>query len=203
MPSGGTGRVREALGALQRAFSKDDPQDLLDSEPLDSKPRALEFDPQNGLLLGAEFSLFGTVSAALVFNDGVVAGISLALSGSRARYFKGLDFEILYKKVGEGLGVYQTELRLPDGLRQVELGAVSMTIPTVGLEIYTNGAFSVDLGFPRQKDFSRSFQLQVFPYLGKGGLYFARLDGATAPRLPSDYDRGRGTFEPVLALVWV
>ena len=112
----------------------------------------------------------------------MVAGVSLGLSGARARYFRGLDFEILYKKVAEGIGVYQTEVRLPDSIRQIELGAVSVTIPELALEIYTNGNFRVDLGFPRNNDFSRSFQLQVFPYLGKGGFYFARLEGRTAPR---------------------
>ena len=113
----------------------------------------------------------------LVFNDGIIAGVSIGLSGDRARYLRGLDFEILYKKVSEGLGVYQVELRVPDAIRQIELGQVSITIPIVALEIYTNGNFRVDLGFPKNNDFSRLFQLQVFPFIGSGGFYLAGWEG--------------------------
>ena len=187
-------RVRDVLELMKTSFTGANPA----GHPL-TKP--LKFDAQRGLLLGAEFSLFGTLSTKLVFNDGVVAGVSLGVSGDRARYFRGLDFEILYKKISEGLGVYQVELKVPDSIRQIELGAVSITIPQVALEIYTNGNFRVDLGFPKNSDFSRSFQLQVFPYLGSGGFYFAVLEGATVPRLPADRDQNLKSdrFRPALA----
>ena len=73
-------RVSDALGLMQQAFSKNDPFELLLKENA-----GLTFDPQRGLLIGARFSLFGTLSTSLVFNDGVVAGVSLGLSGPRAR----------------------------------------------------------------------------------------------------------------------
>ncbi len=194
LPQPGKERVGDVLKLMKKSFTGANPT----GHPL-AKP--LKFDAQRGLLLGAHFSLFGTLSTALVFNDGVVAGVSLGLSGPRARYFRGLDFEILYKKVSEGLGVYQIDLQVPDAIRQIELGAVSITIPQVALEIYTNGNFRVDLGFPKKNDFSRSFQLQVFPYLGSGGFYFALLGGATAPRLPADRDKNLKLkrFRPALA----
>ena len=134
----------------------------------------------------------------LVFNDGIIAGVSIGLSGDRARYLRGLDFEILYKKVSEGLGVYQVELRVPDAIRQIELGQVSITIPIVALEIYTNGNFRVDLGFPKNNDFSRSFQLQVFPFIGSGGFYLAGWEGRPTKRLPRDSIYKPEAFDPVL-----
>ena len=182
-------RVSEAIALMRDAFDVGGPK--LSGGPL-------SFNAQSGLLIAADFWLLETLSMKLVFNDGIIAGVSIGLSGDRARYLRGLDFEILYKKVSEGLGVYQVELRVPDAIRQIELGQVSITIPIVALEIYTNGNFRVDLGFPKNNDFSRSFQLQVFPFIGSGGFYFGRLEGATTKRLPRDSIYKPEAFDPVL-----
>ena len=190
-------RVRETIAVMSNAFNVDNPKSIL------APDSGLKFDTRSGLLVGVDFSLLGFLSMALVFNDGVIAGVSLGLSTARARYFQGLDFEVLYKKVNESVGVYQIDLQLPDAIRQIELGQVSITAPSISLELYTNGNFRVDLGFPKNNDFARSFQLQVFPFIGAGGFYFAMLDGATTPRLPRDNafppDQFPGRFRPVLA----
>src|SRR6185436_6300596 len=73
--------------------------------------------------------------------------------------------------------------------------AVTIVLPVIALEIYTNGNFKVDLGFPRNRDFSRSFSLQMGPFMGFGGLYFASLTGATSRRVPQIVN---GEFHPVL-----
>ena len=75
------------------------------------------------------------------------------------------------------------------------MGEVSLTLPLVVLDVYTNGNFRVDLGFPHRLDFSNSFCLQVFPFIGYGGFYFAVLDGATSTRVPQITN---GSFDPVL-----
>ncbi|HET6210066.1 MAG TPA: hypothetical protein VFD94_06770, partial [Jatrophihabitans sp.] len=65
----------------------------------------------------------------------------------------------------------------------------------VDLDIYTNGNFRVDFGFPKGLDFSNSFSVQVFPFVGYGGFYFALLDGATSNRVPAITN---GSFSPVI-----
>jgi hypothetical protein len=190
-------RVSDAITLMREAFKNSNPN----GHPLATTGSTLAFDARNGLLVGAEFTLLGALSMAIVFNDGVIAGVSVGLDRKRVRFFRGLEFEILYKKISESIGVYQIDLQLPDAIRQIELGQVSITAPALWLEVYTNGNFRVDLGFPKNNDFSRSFQLQVFPFLGGGGFYFAKLEGATAQRLPRDVDIALPveTFKPVLA----
>ncbi|MFX3680579.1 MAG: hypothetical protein ACN6I5_04950 [Hyphomicrobiales bacterium] len=55
--------------------------------------------------------------------------------------------------------------------------------------------FRVDLGFPHNEDFSVSFAVEVFPFIGEGGLYFAYLTGATSDRVPQITN---GDFDPVI-----
>ncbi|MDT3395914.1 LysM peptidoglycan-binding domain-containing protein [Streptomyces sp. B1866] len=150
--------------------------------PLDGT--GLRFDESAGWLIGAQFSVMDTVAISAIFNDPNLYGVLVGLSGEKARVFAGLKFEILYRKISEKLGVYHTELKLPDAMRTLEFGAVSLTLPVAVLDIYTNGDFRIDLGFPRGLDFTDSFCLQVFPFIGYGGFYLAVLDGATSSRVP-------------------
>src|SRR5689334_20312704 len=80
-------------------------------------------------------------------------------------------------------------------MRTLQLGAASLTLPIIDIDIYTNGNFRVDLGFPKGLDFSRSASLQLFPFVGYGGFYFAVLSGATSSRVPVI---SNGSFSPVL-----
>src|SRR5690606_3917473 len=118
----------------------------------------------------------------------------------RAKKLAGLEFEILYRKVGPGLGVYHIELELPETMRHLEMGAVSVTLPYFVLDVWTNGNFMVNLGFPRGLDFSRSFTLQTFvgpvPVIGAGGFCFGSLSAATSTAVPRSTN---GRFAPVLA----
>ncbi len=159
----------------------------------------LGFEPTASWLLAAKLDLLRFITLGLVFNDGQIAGVRIdLLAGARAGKLGGLGFEILYKKVTESVGVYQIELRLPDAFRQLEFGQVSITLPIIAVDIYTNGNFRIDLGFPKNNDFSRSAMVQIFPFIGAGGFYFALLEGSTATRLPSDYIPDNGTFRPVI-----
>lgn len=169
--------------------------------PLDSgsaTPEGLpgvEFSADSQWLIAAQFTVMGTVSISGVFNDPVLAGIRIALSGSKAGSFAGLEFEILYTRVTPTIGLYHSELKLPDAMRHLEFGEVSVTLPVVTLDIYTNGNFRIDLGFPQGLDFSRSFSIQVFPFVGYGGFYFALLNGQTSKRVPQITN---GQFSPVI-----
>jgi LysM repeat protein len=155
----------------------------------------LVFKGDSSWLIGAQFTVMDTVSIKAVFNDPDLYGVVLELSGEKAKLFAGLRFEILYRKVTPTIGVYHIELKLPDAMRHLEFGEVAVTLPVVDLDIYTNGNFRVDFGFPKGLDFSNSFSVQVFPFVGYGGFYFALLDGATSSRVPQITN---GTFSPVI-----
>ncbi|WP_332852290.1 hypothetical protein [Duganella sp. S19_KUP01_CR8] len=160
-----------------------------------TSPDGLRFAKDSSWLVGADFTIMETLRLAVVFNDPKLYGILIGLSGERAKSFGGLKFEILYRKVSDSIGVYHIELKLPDAMRHLEFGAVSLTLPVVIIDIYTNGNFRVDLGFPKGLDFSASFCLQVFPFVGYGGFYFAVLDGDTSSRVPQI---SNGRFSPVI-----
>lgn len=155
----------------------------------------VEFSAGSAWLFGADFTVMGTVRLAVVFNDPEVYGLLVVLSGSKAKSLAGLSFEILYRKISDSIGLYHIDFALPTQVRHFELGEVSITLPTLVLDIYTNGNFRVDLGFPANMDFSNSFCIEVFPFVGYGGFYFAVLSGATSSRVPQITN---GNFNPVI-----
>lgn len=140
----------------------------------------------------------------VVFNDPNLYALRIALDGDAAKVFKGLDFQIMYKKISDSVGLYQAEIALPDKMRKLNLGQFNITLPVFGIQIYTNGDFQVDIGFPWKQDFSRSFTFQTLiwtpigipiPVMGSAGLYFGKLSSATTNRVPATT---LGTFNPVL-----
>lgn len=155
------------------------------------------FSASSPWLVGIHLLVMGaTVEIEVVFVDPLLYGLRIALKGEKAGPFKGLDFEILYKRVTDTIGVYQIRLTLPDTMRFLQFGVLAITLPLVALDIYTNGDFKIDFGFPWNMDFSRSFGVQYFPFTGAGGFYFAKLSGATQTAIgkPSV----AGTFDPVI-----
>jgi LysM repeat protein len=155
----------------------------------------LKFSGDGSWLIGADFTLIGAVAIAGVFNDPVLYGIRIGLAGPKVKSLSGLQLEILYKKVTDTIGLYHTELTLPDAMRQLQFGAVSVTVPIITIDIYTNGNFRLDFGFPTNGDFTRSFSLQAGPFIGYGGFYFALLDGSTSTNVPQITN---GNFTPVI-----
>lgn len=136
----------------------------------------------------------------VVFNDPHIYGLRIALEGEPAKIFKGLDFQIMYRQISDTVGVYQAEIALPDVMRFISVGAYSITLPVFAIAIYTNGDFQVDIGFPWNADFSRSFSIEAIiypgiPVLGSAGFYFGKLSSATTKRVPQITN---GTFNPVL-----
>lgn len=181
--TGAIARLRDAMRPIDEGTT-----------PLAQLP-GLRFDRDSHWLIAFDLTVLGTVRLSIVFNDPYLYGLLLRLAGPRAGGLAGLSFEILYKKVTDDIGVYKVELQLPDAFRRIELGAISLILPVVALDIYTNGNFKVDLGFPRNRDFTRSGAAQLLPFVGYGGLYFASLTGATSERVPVITN---GEFHPVL-----
>ncbi|UIJ71030.1 hypothetical protein [Aurantimonas sp. HBX-1] len=151
-----------------------------------------------GLLRIGDTSVY-SFDCMIVFNDPDLYGLRIALNGDKVKVLAGLAIDVLYKKITDDIGCYQIEFTLPSALRNLDFGAVSVTLPSIGLQIYTNGDFLVDFGFPYNMDFSRSFTVQGIiygvPVLGSGGFYFGKLSNATAPGLPPTT---QGTFHPVI-----
>lgn len=169
-----------------------------DANPLTRLP-ALKFDASAGWLIGVRLSVLDTVYLSVIFNDPNLYGLRVELAGERARIFAGLQFELLYRKVTDDIGVFHLELQLPDAMRHFELGAIAITLPVAVVDIYTNGDFLIDLGFPYNLDFTRAFTLQMFigpiPVVGAGGLRFGVMSGLTSAEVPRITN---GRFAPVL-----
>lgn len=155
----------------------------------------LVFNENSGWLIGSKFTVMETVSLSAIFNDPVLYGLRVELAGPSAGPLAGLQFEILYKRITDTIGLYHIDLVLPDAIRQLEFGEVSIQIPEFVLDIYTNGNFKLDVGFPYSGNFDRSVGVEVFPFVGFGGFYFGYLTGETSDRVPVV---DNGSFKPVL-----
>jgi hypothetical protein len=148
--------------------------------PTDSPPLALRYSEENKWLAALAWRVFSGVHIGAVFNDPSLYGMRISVDDF-------LTLDVLYRKINRELGVYSTEITLPPGLRTFESGAMSFTAPVIGLEIFTNGNFILDVGFPRGFDFDRSCKLQVLPFIGAGGFYVGRLSGKTSRLLPGNF----------------
>ncbi|MBK7338602.1 MAG: hypothetical protein IPJ00_21825 [Saprospirales bacterium] len=177
----------------------------------DGLPNAILFNPQSNWLVGLDFGLLQVppfdankaifaFNLSALFNDPELYGLRIEVNGDKIPPLKGLQFEILYKKINDSIGQYHIELILPDIMRYIEVGAASLVLPEIVVDVYTNGDFKVDFGFPYNFDFKRSFSITVIilgvPVLGSGGFYFGKLSGPTAP--PQVPVTTKGTFNPVM-----
>lgn len=196
-----TQEVIKALAAIPPSSGPGMPFD-----PAQQKPGQPYYDRSSNWLGALHFGVLRigetrnyAIDLMVVFNDPDLYGLRLALNGDKVKALAGLAIDVLYKKITDEIGCYQIEFTLPSVLRNLDFGAFSVTLPVIGLQIYTNGDFLVDFGFPYNMDFSRSFTVQAIiygvPVLGSGGFYFGKLSNATAPNLPKTT---KGTFNPVI-----
>ncbi|WP_295793753.1 LysM domain-containing protein [Mucilaginibacter sp.] len=184
--------VSEAITMLKDSFESDK-KDPDPTNPIDGTK--LKFNSSSNWLIGSQFVIVDTFAIGIVFFDPDLYGLSIYVDGPKAKVFQGLKFEILYKKVTDTVGVYQVYLKLPDAIRQIDFGTVSVTLPSIKIYIYTNGDFKIDFGFPLNDDFSESFGLQLLPFIGSGGFYFGVLSAETAETVPASTI---GNFSPVI-----
>ena len=184
------GSVAAAVDLLKKSFESSTPNP---NNPIEGT--GLKFNSSSNWLIGTQFVIMDSFAIGIVFFDPDLYGLSLYANGAKAKVFQGLKFEILYKKVSDTVGVYQVYLKLPDAIRQIDFGAVSVTLPSIKIYIYTNGDFKIDLGFPVNDDFSESFSLQMLPFIGSGGFYFGMLSAETAEKVPV---ASNGNFSPVI-----
>lgn len=194
--------VAEVIAALKAIPGSDGPENPVD--PTSTVPGQPYYDPNSNWLAALHFGVLyvgkdPAFDMMVVFNDPALYGLRLAFANKKAKVLEGLKIDILYKKVTDEVGLYQIEFSFPGVLRNLDFGAFAITLPDLGIKIYTNGDFLIDVGFPYNQDFSRSFTVQAIvygvPVLGSGGFYFGKLSPATATQTPpTPY----GTFDPVL-----
>lgn len=162
--------------------------DDLSEVDCDSFPSALQYRPERNWLLASEnvLKILGLDEWSnifllkFIFNDPVLYGVYLKIGnneeGLTENSFAGLSIDILYKKLSDNLGVWSSELQLPDYIRNQEAGAFALTLPNIGIDIYTNGDWKVDIGYPvTSADWSRSFRVELLPFVGWAGIYLAAL----------------------------
>lgn len=199
-----TESIGEIMGLLQGNLDDGQVQIMADRSKKLENPMALfgaqgggpvRFNAESQILVGAEMTLLRTVLLRVIFNDPLVYGVRLELFGPSAKVLAGLKFEILYRKVNDTVGVYHIELTLPDAMRFLQFGTVSVTIPIIVVDIYTNGDFKLDFGYPWRGNWRRSLSVQVFPFMGSAGFYFNKLSAGTATSTPAIIN---GTFTPVI-----
>jgi LysM repeat protein len=184
--------MTQVIEAMQRSLV---PVSDPGANPL-AQTTGLQFNSASNWLIGAKFVVLSSFAVSIIFNDPQLYGLQISVNGPRAGVFQGLNFEILYRKINQSTGVFHIDLRLPNSIRQLEFGQVSVTLPNVTIDIYTNGGFRLDFGFTNDiRDFSRCFTLQIFPFVGRGGLYLAYLSGDTSTAVPRI---SNGSFNPVI-----
>jgi hypothetical protein len=151
------------------------------------------YRPDAGWLAGIWLTIREVVDLQVIFNDPVLYGVALR-AGSKLGFLKELEFEVLYQRISDEVGLFYIDLTLPISVREVFLGAWSITLPSIAVWIYTNGDFKLSLGWPLGE---RSFTIQYLFLIGGGGFYVAKLSSATAPEVPPPPEGY--TYDPVLA----
>jgi hypothetical protein len=159
----------------------------------------MKFDKDVGWLIGSHVLILGQVDIKFIFNDPTIYGLSLIVNSGDSKLLNvlvPLSAEIVYRKVSDTVGVYDGTLTLPSSIAKIDFNAVQITLPQLALSIYTNGDFKIDVGFPYNRDFSRSASVTGGEYSGAGGFYYAKLDGLDPATLPH-IDTTKGVFSPV------
>lgn len=165
------------------------------------------FASDNGWMLGLHLMVLGQAELQLAFCDPTLYALQLTVnskvvpSGTQgSKYLAalvGLSVEVLYRKVSSTLGVFEASLTLPKSIQTLEVGLFELHLPTLSAEVYTDGEFSFDVGFPYNGDFSQSATIVAGEYNGAGGMYLARLSNWNAPALPKVGSGVLGSFGTV------
>lgn len=192
--------VKQLMDRIEE-MGKDADDDALNNEQPNIDPiltllkdDKIRYKPDSAWTVGLRSTMFDTFDLDFVLRDPDLYGIRVA-------YGEVFSIDIAYRKLTEELGVYSTEILLPESIRSFEMGAASFTIGVIGLEIFTDGGVSVDFGYPANRDFERAFSVEVLPFTGSGGFRISRVSGAGSRMIPRllAKDAGKDVFvyEPV------
>ncbi|MEP7218851.1 MAG: hypothetical protein ABI876_08030, partial [Bacteroidota bacterium] len=179
-PGSGITTVAEAIKAMRdnlKPVEGDDITGLLNF-----------YDPDAGWLIGVDLAVAKLFTLQAVFSDPNMYGLRIGIDKAP---LAGLSFEIVYKKISDDIGLYYLDFTLPTAYRQIDLGSLSITLPSIAIWIYTNGDFKLSIGWPLG---DRSITVQVFPFIGRAGFYIAKLSSGTSTDMPTDHD-----YNPIVA----
>ncbi|WKV98439.1 hypothetical protein PYV50_09545 [Pseudomonas sp. H22_DOA] len=181
--------TREVLAWLgkQETFDKSDPDAAAKFIKFASKHGGVRYDRNREWFIAMKGDFFKICRIAVLLKDPDVYGAYVGLLAEDDPSQAIMSFDLLYQKLADGVGRYVVEVGLPPGYRSFEVGVASVTIGMIRFEIFTDGGFLIDLGFPEHVDFSRSFAVQAAIFIGKGGLYLGRTPAVTVPNIPPGY----------------
>ncbi|HFK1659764.1 hypothetical protein [Bacillus cereus] len=180
--------LEKAFELIKSNFGKPNPHE---SKPL---PSNLKFDQNTQWLIGLQLQLLSFINISAVFSDPHLYGLIIELKGNQAGEFNEFKFTVEYEKVSDSLGAYKGKIALPKNLRRLEFGTITVILPEFYIELYSNGDYKVDVGFPTNLDFSRSLIVEALPYKGAGGFYIASLSQGASKLVPYTT---KGCFSPI------
>lgn len=169
-------------------------------EKIDGEMGAIAYGDTSGWLVGTDFKIHDLFRLQVIFAEPNLYGARVvveASSKSPLAVLNGLELELMYKKIGADTGMFRGQLLMPEKYRRFTLGVFEIQIGLMVVEIYTNGSFYIDLGFPHGGDFSRSFGIAYSIYTGRGGVYFGVLKGDAVRNVPEALN---GNFSPVVLI---
>ncbi len=168
----GTDVVKD-MESLQKQFSRD------------TKISELKLDENAGSMFAVETEIADVVRVQLLYlEDYTYCGGRFELYGDNAGALKGLCAELSYSRVKGALGVFSGKFKPSESMRRIPLGAMIFYVGNIEAQIYSNGDFYLDFGYPYEKDFSRSFAFQYGIFNGSGGVYLKKISAAQAGSLP-------------------
>jgi hypothetical protein len=136
-------------------------------------------------------------AVAAEYSGDFVVGVLVAdpkLYGIRVKLPVVGDIDILYRRVDGQLGIFSLQYILPGLVRTIEVGVASIRLPGFRVEVETNGGWLLDVGYPRNNDYSVSCQVEVGIFVGAGGFYYGKTSALSADLL--HFDGGYGYLPP-------
>lgn len=164
-----------------------------------TKVSELIFDGKAGFSAVMDFEAASMLKVQLLYleqND--CCGGRFELYGEKAGALAGLSAELSYGKVTGQIGVFSGKIVPPKGLREIQMGAMKLSLGKVEAQIYTNGDFFLNLGFPENMDFRQSFAFSYGCYKGSGGICLKKSTAQLSSALPDT--RGQGYFAALSAM---
>ncbi|MCH5252255.1 MAG: hypothetical protein J1F22_04715 [Lachnospiraceae bacterium] len=155
---------------------------------------------ETGWIVASDFEMADMFRIKLLFYDPKIYGANLQVQASEKsvlKNFNDLKLDLYYKKISDAVGMLHCQTTLPSKYSKFDLGAITIYLGEILVEIYTNGSFYLDLGFPHNQDFTRSFGITMGIYSGRGGIYLGEFYGDAVNSVPAVVN---GSFSTVLKI---
>lgn len=196
----GTQVISDAITGLEDVIYSSDTEVIQNIKQGVDTGTAFSYDPKAGILFFIDLQ-FEVLTFQMLMADPSFYGALLKLGdqekGSFLEKWAGLEIELVYRKISEGLGVISVDFALPKAIRTIPNAEAptNFTFPSFGLNVYTNGDWKIEVGwpFPSDNNAKIAFVLYGVPVFVGIGLYIAKLRGADVP----------GTFPESFKLIWM